>query len=208
MKTLHKTLSHIKWALYLIFLGLIIICESHVKAATVFYPPSVEIYYYDVNTDTIIWQEGNLNTDGTFSLIGEVDFSYASYSYFDLGGIEGKYLIQPSTWNLGAKPLNWKKYYTVSPATYQVTVSFETIEYYVIQTPPGTLCVKITPTKAAKAGAMWQVDWGAWYKSGASVSLSPGNHNISFKPVNGWVLPQNQTVTIYSKKRCNASAIY
>jgi len=73
----------------------------------------------------------------------------------------------------------------------------------------GSLQVKITPVGAINAGARWQVDDGAWQKSGATVSgLSVGNHTVSFTSVSGWMTPASQTVTVNEDSTATASGTY
>ena len=61
----------------------------------------------------------------------------------------------------------------------------------------GSLQVTILPAEAASAGAKWQVDGGAWQSGGVTVSgLTAGSHTIAYSPVNGWIAPVNQTVTV------------
>jgi len=61
----------------------------------------------------------------------------------------------------------------------------------------GSLQVMISPPGAITAGAMWQVDGGAFQNSGAIVSgLSASNHTVAYEAVSGFITPSNQSVTI------------
>jgi hypothetical protein len=78
---------------------------------------------------------------------------------------------------------------------------------YVEQT--GSLKITITPDAAASAGAEWNVDGGAWQKSGATVGKIPvGSHKVAFKTVAGWTTPADQTVKIVNGKTTSASGVY
>ena len=71
------------------------------------------------------------------------------------------------------------------------------------------LIVTIVPPEAAEAGGQWNVDGGPWFDSGESViGLANGSHIISFKTVDGWGTPANQTVTIADKQATNATGLY
>lgn len=59
------------------------------------------------------------------------------------------------------------------------------------------LQVQILPATAVKAGAMWQVDGGAFQKSGAVVTgLSVGPHTVAFKAVTGWSAPSSRLIPV------------
>jgi hypothetical protein len=60
----------------------------------------------------------------------------------------------------------------------------------------GTLQVTIAPSDAVSAGAVWQVDGGAWQPNGATAGLSAGPHTVQFSNIAGWNTPSNQLVTI------------
>ena len=63
----------------------------------------------------------------------------------------------------------------------------------------GTLKVTIQPSSAGKGGAQWQADGsGAWYNSGASITLPVGPHTVSCKSIPGFDTPAVQNVTIVS----------
>ena len=71
------------------------------------------------------------------------------------------------------------------------------------------LQVGLNPVGAVSAGAMWQVDGGAWHTNGASVpSLTTGNHTVAFNTVSGWNSPVSQTVTIYNNAVTITSGTY
>ncbi len=80
---------------------------------------------------------------------------------------------------------------------------------YVQQTQTGSLTVTLGPAAAVSAGAMWNVDNGAWNASGGTVSgLSVGSHTVNFESVPGWNTPASQTVLISSRQVKTASARY
>ncbi len=80
---------------------------------------------------------------------------------------------------------------------------------YAQQTQTGSLTVTISPAGAVNAGAMWNVDNGAWNASGGTVSgLSVGSHTINFESISGWNAPASQTVIISYGQTKTASATY
>ena len=73
----------------------------------------------------------------------------------------------------------------------------------------GALTVSIDPLAARAAGAQWRVDNGSYQNSGAVASrLSVGRHTVSFKPINGWTPPSNQSVYIQRGQTASLSASY
>jgi hypothetical protein len=75
--------------------------------------------------------------------------------------------------------------------------------------PAGSIKVTIGPSGAVKAGAKWNVDGGAWQRSGATVSkLSVGNHQVNFKMINGWTNPDSQTVSVVNNQTTLVSFNY
>jgi hypothetical protein len=64
--------------------------------------------------------------------------------------------------------------------------------------PTGKISVIISPSTAATAGAMWRVDGGTWYRSGAVTAVPLGSHTVDFKAATGWFTPASQTVQIGS----------
>jgi hypothetical protein len=73
----------------------------------------------------------------------------------------------------------------------------------------GSLQVSISPQSAITAGALLQVDGGAFQSSGATVAnLLLTNHLLSFNAVSGWTPPPNQTVSIKAKSIAKATGTY
>lgn len=73
----------------------------------------------------------------------------------------------------------------------------------------GSLRVTLLPAAAVTAGAQWRVDGGSWQASAATVSgLSVGTHTVSFKAIDGYTTPANQTVTINTGATTNATGTY
>jgi hypothetical protein len=98
-----------------------------------------------------------------------------------------------------------------TPANQTITVTLNQLTtitgIYVAQT--GSLRVDLAPPSAIAAGGRWQVDGGPFQNSGTVISgLSVGSHTITFKPVDGWVTPANQTVTIILNQTIAAAAFY
>jgi hypothetical protein len=73
----------------------------------------------------------------------------------------------------------------------------------------GSLSVTISPAGAVSAGALWEVDGGAWHSSGTTVSgLSVGSHTVAFNTVSGWNSPASQNVTISNGSTTSAAGTY
>ena len=61
----------------------------------------------------------------------------------------------------------------------------------------GSLQVNLGPVGAVAAGAQWQVDGGAWQKSGAVIGgLAVGAHTVSYTTLSAWTPPAVQIVSI------------
>ena len=61
----------------------------------------------------------------------------------------------------------------------------------------GAFQVEILPATAVKAGAMWQVDGGAFLKSDAvAANLTAGPHTITFKAIKGWAAPSAKLLPV------------
>jgi outer membrane biogenesis lipoprotein LolB len=73
----------------------------------------------------------------------------------------------------------------------------------------GSLQVTLSPAAATNGGAQWQVDFGAWQNSGATVTnLSATNHTVSFSAIFGWTTPSNQTVSVKGNSTAKATGTY
>jgi hypothetical protein len=74
----------------------------------------------------------------------------------------------------------------------------------------GSLQVTITPEDAVTAGAQWTCDNGAtWNASGATLSNVPlGMATVSFKDLDGWTTPADQTVPILPGTNATATGAY
>jgi hypothetical protein len=78
---------------------------------------------------------------------------------------------------------------------------------YVQQT--GSLTVTISPAAAVSAGAMWNVDGGAWQASGTTISgLTLGQHTVAFNNIAGWNTPANQTANITNGQPTSLTGAY
>ncbi|NUM54301.1 MAG: PKD domain-containing protein [Candidatus Hydrogenedentes bacterium] len=77
--------------------------------------------------------------------------------------------------------------------------------------PKGKGSVKVTlkPADAVNAGAQWRVDGGNWRDSGDKVrKLSPGDHTISFAPIDGWKKPKDKTVAVVAGETVSVRGKY
>jgi hypothetical protein len=73
----------------------------------------------------------------------------------------------------------------------------------------GSLQVNLSPAAAIVAGARWQLDYGTWQNSGGTVTNLPvGNHTVSFKGIDYWSAPANQTVSIKANSVAKATGTY
>ena len=64
---------------------------------------------------------------------------------------------------------------------------------------PGYLFCSIAPAAAVRAGAAWRLSNDVQYSSSTAYTRSVNSTNpivIQFKPIDGWNLPSNQTVTV------------
>ena len=108
----------------------------------------------------------------------------------------------------------------VTPASQTVTViAGQTLNltgtYIIAPTTTGTLTVSLARPMAMGAQARWRVYDGPsgyssnWLNMGARLLKVPtGQHTVVFKPVPGWVTPNDQTVTITVGQDTKATATY
>ncbi len=77
-------------------------------------------------------------------------------------------------------------------------------------TPTGSLTVSISPDTAVTAGAKWSMDNGeTWNESSSVIStLSPGGFTIVYSPINGWSMPDNQSVTVTEDQITSITGTY
>lgn len=76
-------------------------------------------------------------------------------------------------------------------------------------TATGGLQVILYPADASSAGAMWQLDGGAFYETGKILSgLAPGAHTINFKTVTEFTAPAVQTVAVTARETAVATGNY
>ena len=98
------------------------------------------------------------------------------------------------------------------PADRSVTVvanitATTTGTYVLIAT--GSLKVTIKPAGAVAAGGQWQVDGGAYQNSGTKLSgLSTGNHMVTFKPVAGYAIPADRSITVVANHTATTTGTY
>jgi len=73
----------------------------------------------------------------------------------------------------------------------------------------GSLIVTLLPVGAVSAGAQWAVDNGTYHNSDETVpGLTPGLHNISFKPIASFSTPSSRPVTINSGSVASDTGVY
>ncbi|MGI6353839.1 MAG: RCC1 domain-containing protein [Lentisphaeria bacterium] len=87
-------------------------------------------------------------------------------------------------------------------------LSTVTAEYAAIPEPTETQGVLIVTITGSSEGR-WSVDGGSnWNVSGAGLLLTAGDYTITFKAVNGYATPGNDSVTITAEQTETASAEY
>ena len=77
--------------------------------------------------------------------------------------------------------------------------------------PPTTGSLKgvICPEGAADAGAMWKIDGGDWFESGAiEDGLAPGEYEVIFSEVESWEKPGNQVVEVTAGETTTVTGTY
>ncbi|MBW7865663.1 MAG: PASTA domain-containing protein, partial [Candidatus Hydrogenedentes bacterium] len=73
----------------------------------------------------------------------------------------------------------------------------------------GNLMVLLAPPEAVDAGAQWNVDGGDWLDSGATIKkIKAGEHVIGFKPVEGWIAPEDRAAVVVKKKTLTENGVY
>ncbi len=73
---------------------------------------------------------------------------------------------------------------------------------------PGSLTVTLSPAEAVGAGAQWSLDVGGWNGAGETLSITPGQFPVTFRPVSGFTTPDGQMVTISSARSTTLTATY
>ncbi|GMW00566.1 MAG: hypothetical protein AMXMBFR84_17030 [Candidatus Hydrogenedentota bacterium] len=72
-----------------------------------------------------------------------------------------------------------------------------------------TLEVTITPQAARDAGARWSIDGGqTWLQSGDIQTLPTGLYTIVYKPVPGWLAPQDNPIAVNHNQPATVSGHY
>lgn len=73
----------------------------------------------------------------------------------------------------------------------------------------GMLTVNINPPEAARAGALWTVDYGkTWFQSGQTLELPPGSYVVGFSEVAGWKTPRQHNLDLGDRVRSTIEAEY
>jgi hypothetical protein len=80
---------------------------------------------------------------------------------------------------------------------------------YTESSTTGTLTVTISPQGAIDAGAQWSVDDGTtWYDSGYKATLGVNTYTVTYKAINGYDVPADETVTVTDGGAASASGTY
>lgn len=86
------------------------------------------------------------------------------------------------------------------------------VKNFTVQAPStssGSLNALLAPQGALNAGAQWRVDGGNYRNHGEPViSLTPGTHTVSFKPIAGYTTPADQTATVTANAQTTVNATY
>ncbi|KPA11778.1 secreted protein containing APHP domain protein [Candidatus Magnetomorum sp. HK-1] len=84
-----------------------------------------------------------------------------------------------------------------------------TVEVRQEQLATGTVSVQISPQEAIDAGAKWSIDGGqVWNENNVSKTLQTGLYTVKFKPLSGWQIPTDQTITITANETKTMTALY
>jgi hypothetical protein len=84
-----------------------------------------------------------------------------------------------------------------------------TVEIRQEQLATGIVSVQISPQAAVDAGAKWSVDGGqVWNENNVSKTLQTGSITVKFKPITGWQIPPDQTITITANETNAITALY
>ena len=76
-------------------------------------------------------------------------------------------------------------------------------------TSTGSLVVNLSPPGAIAAGAQWQVDGTLYQNSGQVIGyISPGQHQVTFKPISGFWTPPSFSVSIVANQQTSTNATY
>jgi len=90
-----------------------------------------------------------------------------------------------------------------------MTESFGDDSVYAEKAKVGRIKVKVKPKGARRDGGQWSVDGGTtWYNHKELVYLNPGDYTVEFKDVDGWVEPNDKSVTIELFKLTKAKGKY
>lgn len=122
----------------------------------------------------------------------------------------------PDTWNSHywtstGYTLNYS-YYTISFNTGSVQFRHKDESYYVraVRAASPALVITIEPEAARAAGAQWRyVGDTSWWDSGViDETVTTGEHTIEFRELEGWIRPENQTVTVGTAQTVRRSVTY
>ena len=85
----------------------------------------------------------------------------------------------------------------------------QTFSVYTAAANTGSLVVNLSPAGAVSAGAQWQVDGTGYNNSGQAVgSLTPGQHQITFKSISGYSTPASFAVNVVASQQTTTNATY
>ena len=98
-----------------------------------------------------------------------------------------------------------------TPSSTTATIAYNTTASvtgtYVQQT--GSVQVTLGPAGAISAGALWNVDGGAWQQSGATLAnVSVGSHTVNCSTVYGWDVPSAASITVAYNALTAISELY
>ena len=134
---------------------------------------------------------------------------------YTLNPADGKWRLDNGEWNDSGA--------TVTTTVGEHTVSFLDVEGYTtpnartITLAAGDLLSEavtyeaIPPTviyTLIPADGKWRIDNGEWNASGATVETTVGEHTVSFQNMEGYVTPENQTITLAAGERLSNVVAY
>jgi hypothetical protein len=117
-------------------------------------------------------------------------------------------------------PINWAEDFLLIYARYETENQYAWTGPIIIKREVssvyGSLQVGILTTSAINDGAAWSIEtpgsdtgWSSWYESGVEITgLNVGATTIRFKPVTGYVTPNNKIVEVKSGPVTTTEAVY
>lgn len=164
--------------------------------------------------ETKVWTRTYVKQFGSLRVLLQPDTVSALGARWYCGGKEYKSgdiiynLPAASTCTLTFKSIEgWN-----APAEVVVTIEKDTVLTYngvYEEIPAGAVKVTLAPKEAIEQGAKWAIDGGKWQDSGAYIRyVTVGSHAITFKTIDGWNVPPEQTIYVEKGKTVSMIVSY